>query len=84
MSRQEGLYRIDWQELAWDHGFKGDDKAMLSHFSHTLRLSQVKIGLKLNLCSATIGKRMKLLNIEIIRVPSNQESYSPRLPKKGI
>ena len=81
MSRQAGLYKIDWQELAWDNGFKGNDKAMLIHFHHTKRLSQAKIGLILNLCDATISKRMRLLQIEVIRVPSNLPSYVPRLPK---
>jgi hypothetical protein len=74
---------VDWDDLAYENNFT-NDKLMLTHFHHTLKMSQDKIGLKLNLCGATIGKRMKKLGIKVIYIPSNLPSYSPRLPKKGV
>lgn len=75
------LWKVDWEDLAWDQGFKGDDKAMLSHYHHTERLTQVAIGKILNLCDATIGKRMRLLNIEVIKYKTPLAYRGPRLPK---
>lgn len=72
--------KTDWEDLAFDNGFKGDDKAMLTHWHHVDRLSQEAIAIKLDLSTMTVHHRMKFHNIERIRVPSNLASYGPRLP----
>ena len=72
--------KLDWEDIAWNHNFKGDDKAMLTYFHHTKSLSQEKIGTLLNVAASTIGKRLKLLNILIIKPLRNYPSSNPRLP----
>lgn len=74
------MIRTDWEELAYDHGFKDDDKAMLTQWHHVDRLTINKIALKLEMSSMTVWKRMKLLEVEIMKVQGNLANYAPRLP----
>ena len=70
--------KIDWEDLAWDHGFHGDDKQMLDHWYHTQGLTMVEIGRKIDICDATIGKRMKGLGIKV----KSKSTWNSRVPRQ--
>ena len=53
--------RVDWEDLAFDHGFS-NDKEMLNAWYDKL-MTQDEIGAKLGLHGSTIGKRMKVLGL---------------------
>lgn len=73
--------KVDWEELAWDQGFKGDDRAMLSQWHYDDRLTMVAMGRRLNLCDTTVSKRMKELGLQLKPVPNSVNNRGPRLPK---
>jgi hypothetical protein len=56
---------VDWEELAWDHGFLGHVHTMLYTWYIEHRMTQEEIGRKLNIAASTVGKKLRLLNIEI-------------------
>jgi hypothetical protein len=75
---------IDWDDLAYENNFS-NDKQMLIHFHHVLKMSQVTIGKKLGIHGSSVGKRMKFLNVNLIPIPPERSVVSsPRLPKKGV
>jgi hypothetical protein len=76
-----GTEAVDWEELAWEKGFKGNVKQMLTKLHYEDRLSLEKMGRVLGLCGSTVGKHMKKMKLEVIKTPSNLPSYTPRLPK---
>jgi hypothetical protein len=54
---------IDWEELAWERGFKGDEKLMLQTMYETM--GHVEMGEILGCHAATIKTRMIQLKIEL-------------------
>jgi hypothetical protein len=75
--REHG-YKIDWENVAWEHGFK-DDREMFIQFHHVEQLSQTNIGLRIKVCARTVGVRMKQLGVEVRKIKSHGPR-SPRLP----
>ena len=71
--------KIDWEDIAWDQEFKGDDREMLDYWYHVENLTMAEIGRKIDICDATVGKRMKELGIEVKSKPT-WNSRVPRLP----
>jgi hypothetical protein len=79
---QRNHYKIDWQEVAWDHGFKGDDEEMLFQWNHVHKLSMEEMGKKIGVCATTVSKRMRLHKIvpaKIVNKPIH--GYTTRLPR---
>ena len=75
-----GKLELDWEDLAWDHEFRGDDKAMLSHWYTNENQTMLEIGERIGICATTVSKRMRALGIEI-KPPRNQNcGRGPRLP----
>ena len=71
---------MDWEDLAWDHEFKGDDKAMFTQWYNEEQLTMEQIGERIEICATTVSKRMKALGIDI-KPPRNQNcGRGPRLP----
>lgn len=62
MGRRE--FKIDWEDLAYDHGFN-DDKVMLEEFYNTKQMSQEVIGSILGVCAKKVGDQMKLHQIPV-------------------
>jgi hypothetical protein len=71
--------KIDWEDIAWEHEFKGDDREMLDYWYHAEGLTMAEIGRKLDISDVTISKRMKELRIEVKSKPT-WNSRAPRLP----
>jgi hypothetical protein len=82
MSPQPGL-KIDWEELAWDHGFKGDDGEMFSAWYNRDRLTMVEIGERIDVCSTTVSRRMRELGIKLDPKRNANCGRGPRLPGSG-
>ena len=62
---------LDWEDIAFDHGFQSDKELFLQWYKEE-KQSMETIGRKLGLCASTISKRLKFLS-----VPINQD-YGPR------
>jgi hypothetical protein len=73
---------IDWEDLAWDHDFKGNDRAMLEHYYNIENLTMVEIGRKIEVNATTISRRMKELGIEVVRKVNANCGRGPRLQGK--
>ena len=74
---------LDWDDLAFNNNFS-NDKQMLIHFHHVLNLTLDAIGLRLNMHSASVRKRMKLLNIKVIPPSAKGRISCPRQYSKGV
>ena len=57
---------IDWEELAWDHGFRGQYATMLQTWYTDNRMTQEEIGRRLGLSGSAISKQLRSLCIEIV------------------
>ena len=64
MSKYSGV-RVDWEDLAWDHEFRGDDKAMFTQWYNEDNLTMEQIGERIEICATTVSRRMKALGIDI-------------------
>jgi hypothetical protein len=71
--------KIDWEDLAWDHDFQGDDKAMLERWYNVDRRTMEDIGRILGTSASTVSKRMRQLGIKITPI-TNAVRRGPRLP----
>ena len=58
---------VDWEDIAWDKEFKGDDREMLDYYYNVEELTMLQIGQKIGINVITISKRLKELNIEVVR-----------------
>jgi hypothetical protein len=76
-------YKIDWEDVAWDHGFKGDYKGMLHHWYHVEKLSQTKIGERLGVCAKTVSDQMKKVGVQCRPVGSTHNTV-PRVPRGTV
>ena len=74
---------LDWDDLAFNNNFS-NDKQMLTHYHHVLNLTLDAIGLRLNMHSGSVRKRMKLLNIQVIPPPAKDRISYPRQYSKGV
>lgn len=72
--------KIDWEDIAWEHGFKGDDEEMLFQMYYVHKLTMVEIGEKIEVCATTISRRMRDLGIEIKPKHNPNCGRAPRLP----
>ncbi len=71
--------KIDWEDLAWDHGFRGNDKAMFLQWYHGDRLSMEEIGRKIDICATTISRRIRDLGIKILPPRNKNCGRGPRI-----
>ena len=71
---------IDWEDLAWDHGFKGDDRAMLEYYYNTENLIMIDIGQKIAMSASAVSRRMRELGINVVRRQNPNCGRGPRLP----
>ena len=74
--------RIDWIDVAQEHGF-ANDKIMLESWYGQM-LTQEEIGLKLDMSSKTISDRMRFHGMTMRHQGSKPgERRGPRLPQGG-
>ena len=72
--------KMDWEDLAWDHEFRGDDRAMFIQWYHVDQMTMEEIGRKIEICATSVSRRMRDLGIEV-RPPKNHNcGRGPRLP----
>jgi hypothetical protein len=79
------MHPIDWQEVAWDNDFNGNDKQMLIHLHHEKLLSIREISSLINISYESIRKRMRFHKLDMAKASTKAKtSSSPRPPRKGV